>query len=81
MFIFILFEMRVGLSNFEHALALSTSNAILGGVGFEILDVGLVENEGGYELFEMLVEILIGVFDVFEFAYDPVAHYKFQIYN
>jgi hypothetical protein len=32
-------------------------------------------------MFEMLVQVFIVLFDIFEFCYDPFTHYKFQNYK
>ena len=56
-------------------------NTIMRRVGFEIIDTGFVSNKWWYEMFEMLVQVFIVLFDIFEFCYDPFTHYKFQNYK
>lgn len=74
MFGLIILEMRVCLSDLEDALRNAVIDPMLCGVGLEGGEIAPVDDELGDELLEVLMQVLVALFDVFEFGQDAIAH-------
>ena len=66
MFGLIILEMRVGFPDLEYAFCHSVIDPVLGGVGLEGGEIAPVDDELRDELFQMLVEVPVALFDVFQ---------------
>lgn len=74
MFGLIILEMRVCLSDLEDALRHAVIDPMLCGVGLEGGEIAPVDDELGDELLEVLMQVLVALFDVFELGQDAIAH-------
>lgn len=70
----IISEMGVCLPYLKDRFLSAVMDPVLGGGCFEGGEVAAVEDQLGNKLLEMLMQVLIALFDVFEIGKDAVAH-------